>query len=132
MFWEYVRNSNFRLPTKATRGSLCWDVYMPYDLIDPGKEIIRIPLGIRWKELCRVHGQLKVRSSLCEDYMVLAGTIDSDYPAEWILKLQGMKHKCTSVLSDQRICQVQLYKCEETEELNSMNIRSGGFGSTGK
>lgn len=131
-----------KLPTYATEGSACFDIYAltngDADYGEPGVFrtglAFEIPEGWVMKVYSRSgHGfKNDVRLANC------VGVIDSDYRGEIMVKLTcDKKDWGLAVNAGERIAQAMLEKVEkvsfeEVSELSSTIRGEGGFGSSGK
>lgn len=156
IFIGKLPNASVRLPEAATPFSLCYDVYLPepftycYRTSGPKRlatgqsdkiavlpfsfgvgNIYKVNLGLKWhgQHDKRFGCQFMVRSSLAESMRILGGTIDGDYPDEWILKFETYDDFSLKVGS--AIIQLDWRYAENAVGLErSKTPRSGGFGST--
>lgn len=134
-----------KLPTKATEGSACWDVYSLEDiwlslspkLVSTGLSI-EVPLGYLL--------EVRPRSGLSLEGVYVAnspGTIDSDYRGEfkvimWYCRdTQFVGGYSYLIKKWDRVAQIRIEKVwpaqlKEVEELSETERGTGGFGSTGK
>lgn len=128
-----------RLPTKATPGSACYDVYsVERKLFSPtDKHIIHTGLAV---ELPSCWGlEIRPRSGLASRGLVILnspGTIDEDYRGEILVSFINLSSGNILVDKGDRIAQVRpfyvdMVLLEEVEELNETERGKGGFGSTG-
>lgn len=140
---------NAKLPTYATSGSACFDLYAltvnkskdEISLLTKGNPVVcgtglefEIPEGFAMKIHSRSgHGfKNEVRLVNC------TGIIDSDYRAEVMVKLVCDKHgEGLEIKPGERVAQgeiVRVEQCEfiETDALSETERGTGGFGSTGK
>jgi dUTP pyrophosphatase len=104
----------------------------------PG-EIALVPLGFRARVPDGYEAQLRLRSSVAfKRGLVMPnapGTIDSDYPDEWLVMLRNVSATTTRIEHGERIAQVVLARYEVLEwaagEVRA-TTRAGGVGSTGR
>jgi dUTP pyrophosphatase len=134
-----------RLPTMATPGSACFDLYAGPDdkwiLYEDKRTIVGTGIAV---EIPRGYeGQVRSRSGLATKGIVVAnspGTIDCDYRGEVkviIWNLGGWYPNRWIVHPGDRIAQlairpVPMAEMVEAEELSSTERGNGGFGSTGR
>ena len=136
------------IPTRATRGSAGYDLYVPRssDIIklEPGRSVL-IPLGFRAKIREGCFALIKVRSGLAgQGLWVNAGVIDEDYRGEWkVLVRYTPDHRELGpmfIKPGERIAQAIIIPYagssggvvvrDLSEEETGRG--SGGFGSTGR
>jgi len=135
-----------KMPTKATSGSACWDVYSVEDAyLEVGKVTI-VDLGFRVKIPVGYEIVVRPRSGLAFKHGITIanspGTVDSDYRGEMKVALVVFDKFynngcCFKVSKGDRIAQMALKKLEEYEFVegivdNDTDRGVGGFGSTGK
>jgi dUTPase len=143
-----IRSEFVELPTRQTEFSVGFDCFVPlpfcikkdgFEDIETNFNAIELEVDeIYWLKLGlwfkpdhdkTVWGQMKVRSSLSSSMIVLAGTIDGDYPNEWILKFAVTK--AMVLTPGQAIAQVVFDRRAEISGLPQKNEqRRGGWGST--
>lgn len=149
-------------PTRATRGAAGYDVraYLrdrrvrvadggSEREVDAGSEgrlalepgaIALVPLGFRARVPDGYEAQIRVRSSIAfRKGLVLPnapGTIDADYPDEWLAMMKNDSSSVVIIEHGERIAQVVLNRFEILEwSTGSVGIstdRKGGVGSTGR
>lgn len=149
-------------PTRATRGAAGYDVRAC--LVDRSVRVARdgveravaagadgrlelqpgdtalVPLGFRARLPDGYEAQLRVRSSIAfRKGLVLPnapGTIDADYPDEWLVMLKNDSGSIVLIEHGERIAQVVLNRFEVLEwregSVGVSTDRVGGFGSTGR
>ena len=129
-----------RLPTKATPGSVCYDVYSVEAKALLPMERWMIPTGLAF-ELPRWIGlDIRPRSGLASLGLVILnspGTLDSDYRGELKISCINLSGGNFIVNKGDRIAQIRPFQAEElefkeVEELTETPRGIGGFGSTGK
>lgn len=105
--------------------------------IEPG-EVALVPLGFRARLPSGYEAQLRLRSSIAFKRGVIMpnapGTIDADYPDEWLAMLKNDGGAPVRVEHGERIAQVVLNRFEVLKwELGDVRAttRAGGLGSTG-
>lgn len=131
-------NLEATLPTRASPGSVGYDLYSLNDIvIEPqSREIVStgicasIPMGC--------YGRIAPRSGLSVKYgiHVGAGVIDPDYTGELKVCLFNLGNVAFEIKKGDRIAQLILEKCltpliEEVGELNKTMRGNRGFGSSG-
>ena len=127
------------LPTRASPGSVGYDLYSLHDtVIQPGSRDIvstgicaTIPLGC--------YGRIAPRSGLTVRYGVHvgAGVIDPDYTGELKVCLFNLGSVPFEIKSGERIAQLILEKClttliQEVTDLQKTMRANRGFGSSGE
>ena len=149
-------------PTRATRGAAGYDVRAC--LVDRSVRIVRdgveravaagpdgrlelqpgdtalVPLGFRARLPDGYEAQLRVRSSIAfRKGLVLPnapGTIDADYPDEWLVMMKNGSGSTVLIEHGERIAQVVLNRFEVLEwtegSVGVSTDRVGGVGSTGR
>ena len=106
--------------------------------LEPGM-VALVPLGFRARLPHGYEAQVRIRSSLAFrrglEVPNAPGTIDADYPDEWLVMLRNAGAQAVTILHGERIAQVVLNRFEVLEwEVGRVGIstdRVGGFGSTG-
>jgi len=133
--WEVTKT-----PSRATKGSAGYDLYLPDNTdLYPGMSTL-IPLSFSAKIPEGYYASVVPRSSLGLKGITVANspaTIDSDYIGQWHIALWNHTNQVVNLKEGDRIGQVIFLKCEdvewiEVEELEETDRGSGGFGSTGK
>ena len=131
------------VPTKATKGSACFDVYSLRRECLEGNGIYLVETGIACEVPEGYFLDVRPRSGLSLKGVVLLnspGTLDSDYRGELKIMLYnyGRSHNGNFFIEKgDRIAQIRLVKEEPTEfievqELTETDRGKGGFGSTGR
>lgn len=99
-----------------------------------------VPTGIKASLPSGYEAQVRIRSSLAlERGLILPnapGTIDADYPDEWLVLVQNASAREQEVRHGERIAQAVLQRYETPEwvegTVGRSTARDGGFGSTGR
>ena len=107
--------------------------------IEPGV-IALVPLGFRARLPDGYEAQLRVRSSIAfRKGLVLPnapGTIDADYPDEWLVMMKNDSTSVVIIEHGERIAQVVLNRFEVLDwspgSVGVSTDRKGGVGSTGR
>ena len=102
-------------------------------------EIALIPLGFRARLPAGYEAQVRIRSSAAlKKGLVLPnapGTIDADYPDEWLVMVRNDAGRAVTIEHRERIAQIVLARYEvatwEPGRVGRSTDRAGGFGSTG-
>lgn len=107
-------------------------------LLGPG-EVALVPLGFRARLPAGYEAQVRIRSSIAFSRGLIIpnapGTIDSDYPDEWLVMLGNVSGSPVAIAHGERIAQVVLARYEVLQwERGTVEAttRSGGLGSTGR
>lgn len=133
---------NAKIPTYATEGSACFDIYALDQAIDwwPANKIAKYRTGIA-VEVPEGHAMLifsrsghgfndGIRLSNC------VGVIDSDYRGEIAVKLKGDESSLPYFKHGERIAQGMIVYAPKVDfieaDLSETDRGAGGFGSTGK
>ena len=142
------------MPTKATSGSACYDLYASEDVEIYEGDTEAVSTGLKCEFDDRYELQIRPRSSLHKLGLIIPnspGTIDSDYRGEIKVLLQNtivspkttgyipfqkknpVKISCGDRIAQLKISYVPRIQIEEVfEELSDTARGEGGFGSTGK
>lgn len=129
-----------RLPTKATEGSLCFDVYSTQRKLFSPMERGVLHTGLAFELPAGIGLEVRPRSGLATKGLIVLnspGTLDSDYRGELKVSCMNLSSGNILVNGGDRIAQVRLFrsssvKFEEVEELSTTGRGEGGFGSTGR
>lgn len=105
--------------------------------LDPGDRVL-VPTGFRARLPPGYEAQIRIRSSLAwKRGLVLPnapGTIDADYPDEWLVLVQNASPRPQRITHGERVAQAVMARCRAlpwTEgPVGRSTDRSGGFGST--
>lgn len=142
--YDQIGYDHVKLPSRATSGSAGYDFYMTSNLnLKPGESVI-----IRTYIKCRIDAgwvlMLFPRSSLGFKYHVslanTVGIIDSDYygndnnEGHIMIKLTNNGEKTVEFSAGDKFCQGIFlpYGITTNDHETDKEVRSGGFGSTGK
>lgn len=106
--------------------------------LQPG-DIALVPLGFRARLPVGYEAQVRLRSSMAFRRGLLLpnapGTIDADYPDEWLVMMKNIGLRATTVAHGERIAQVILQRFATLPWTPGIVTRStdrtGGLGSTG-
>ncbi len=107
-------------------------------VIAPGETAL-VPLGFRARLPSGYEAQMRLRSSIAFARGLVMpnspGTIDADYPDEWLAMLRNIGDAPATVTHGERIAQVVLARYATLEwregEVGISSSRTGGLGSTG-
>ena len=129
---------------KCSDGQRLWDAAPESAADDPsfvlsGGVSALIPLGFKAKLPQGIEAQIRPRSgtSFKKGLQIpnAPGTIDSDYPDEWMVIVRNPSTTPIRIEHGERIAQMVLAKYEvlaiESGEVGVSTTRVGGFGSTG-
>ena len=139
----YRMRSNAIAPTRATKGSACFDLYACLDqpiVLQPNQKIA-IPTGLILEipedHVVKVYARSSVGFKrdliLCNS----VGIIDHDYREELMLLFRNLGSQPVTIEDGERLAQMMLEKVlsydmnEVTERPSKVQSRSGGIGSTG-
>lgn len=142
---EYIRDvyENIKLPVRATKGSAGYDFFSPFNImLEPGKTA-KIPTGIRCKMEEDWVLKLYPRSGLGFKFRLqlnnTVGIIDSDYyysdnEGHIFIKITNDTNENKTVSINKGDAFAQGIFCEYgiTIDDETIGVRNGGFGSTGK
>lgn len=103
------------------------------------QEVALVPTGFRARLPEGFEAQVRIRSSLAFrrglELPNAPGTIDADYPDEWLVMLKNVADVSASITHGERIAQAVLSRFEVLNwskgEVGISTDRVGGFGSTG-
>ena len=106
--------------------------------LEPG-EIALVPLGFKARLPDGYEAQVRIRSSIAFKRGLIIpngpGTIDADYPDEWMVMLKNDSSKGVLIEHGERIAQVIIARYEVLEwtpgTVGKSTDRAGGIGSTG-
>jgi len=129
-----------KLPTKATPGAACYDVFSVETVYLHPHIVTMIRTGLAFEVPDGFYISIFPRSSVSKlaDIVNSPGTLDSDYRGEMLVMLRAAPGLGQVIISKgERITQICLQKIEpvtftEVEELNKTERGMKGFGSTGK
>jgi len=107
--------------------------------IPPGHRAL-IPLGFRARLPLGMEGQIRLRSSFAlESGLVIPnapGTIDADFPGEWVVLLSNLTAATATVRHGKRFAQVVFAAFSAPTmrpgKVKQWTQRKGGLGSTGR
>jgi dUTP pyrophosphatase len=107
--------------------------------LQPG-EMALVPLGFRARVPDGIEAQVRPRSGAAfKQGLHIAntpGTIDSDYPGEWMVPVLNGSVGTLTISHGDRIAQVVFSRFEaltfERGDVGTSSSRTGGFGSTGR
>lgn len=132
------------LPTKGTKYSVGWDLYIPGNLDRKyhiwKNDVKKIDFGISVEIPEGYWGQIVIRSSLGKQGLTLAnsvGVIDSDYRGSLCALVVNFGSLERILMPGDRIAQLIIHKVvdveiEEVDELSITDRGDKGTGSTGK
>lgn len=142
--WDVTEYEDIKIPSRATHYSAGYDFCSPMDIHLEPCESALIPTFIRCKMNENIVLILAPRSSLGVKYnMVLSntvGVIDADYydnpstEGHIYVSITNLGNKTINISKGDRFCQgilIQYYRAVN-DDLNNMDTREGGFGSTNK
>ena len=135
-------NKNAKLPTRATDGSVGYDIEACLSesvVIKPG-ETKKIGSGFAIALESGYAAFIYARSGLGINFGIVpgncVGVVDSDYRGEIIVGLRNNSNQSFTINNTDRIAQMVISKCETPElvlcdDLDTTLRGEGGFGSTG-
>ena|ERR1044071_2138764 len=105
----------------------------------PANATAMVPLGFKAKLPSGCEAQIRPRSGTTFKKGLLIpnspGTIDADYPDEWMVLVRNPGQKAVRIEHGERIAQMVLSRYEvfpiEMGKVGKTTSRAGGFGSTG-
>jgi dUTP pyrophosphatase len=132
--------TGMKMPTKATKGSACFDAYLPesYAPLRSG-EIRIVDLGFQVEVPEGYELQIRSRSGLASKGIMVAngvGCVDSDYRGNVGVILLNASQSIQPLNKDDRICQLKLalapeFEWNEVDIVDCTERGEGGFGSSG-
>ena len=133
-----------KLPTQATPGSACYDVYTLGKVTVWNGKVTRISCGLAFEVPEGYFIEIRPRSGLASKGLTIVnspGTLDSDYRGELMILMFNVSPDPHSlgygIKKGDRIAQIRLVPVLDIEfeavcELDITERGAGGFGSTGK
>ena len=108
-------------------------------LLGPGDTAL-VPTGFKAQVPPGYEAQVRIRSSMAFKRGLslpnAPGTIDSDYPDEWLIMIRNHSNRSVTVEHGERVAQVILNRYAVLDwqlgEVGIFTDRQGGFGSTGE
>lgn len=133
-------SEDIKLPTRATPGSSCYDVYTPERMVLTPGEVWEAKTGLFFEIPSGYGLEVRPRSSMALKGTIILnspGTIDSDYRGELIIIIVNIMGDEVRIEKGDRIAQIKLSKVlevefEEVDSLDKTERNKGGFGSTGR
>lgn len=106
--------------------------------LNPG-DVALIPTGFKARVPVGFEAQVRIRSSMAFKRGLMLpnapGTIDADYPDEWLIMVKNTSEQAVSIEHGERLAQVILNRFEVVPwvegKVGVTTDRQGGFGSTG-
>ena len=127
------------IPTKATSGSACYDIYSVEEATFSPMETALMSSGLKFELPEGYAMDIRPRSGLASKGLIILnspGTLDSDYRGELRISFMNLSEYAIKIKKGDRIAQIRLIKeirIEFKEGILSKTEREeGGFGSTGK
>jgi len=132
-------------PTRATKGSVGYDLYAASEVTIQGHSTVAIPCGFHlvlpsksWEAQVRPRSGLSLKTKL--RVANSPGTIDSDYRGEVMVIMDNIGDEPVTISQYDRIAQMVVVHYPMSPELipitniddHKTERGSGGFGSTGK
>ena len=132
-------SNNAIIPTRASPGSVGYDIYSTIDMYIPSMERGIVNTGIAATIPIGVYGRIAPRSGLAVKHGIQtgAGVIDPDYTGEVKVVLFNHGTEDFEIKKGDRIAQLILERCDtpmikEIGLLEETLRGDGGFGSTGQ
>ncbi len=126
-----------RLPTMATGGAACFDLYAAHDIVIPPGEQRHVETGVSMQIPLGYEGVVRGRSGFARNRVyAFVGTIDSDYRGDVGVVLENRSDKVARVTAGMRIAQLAIREVPPVRlvavaELDPTPRGAGGWGSTG-
>ena len=136
-FSFFKKNPNVLSPTKATKGSAGYDIYIPEEVSIFPKEQKMIDTGLILSFPSTYAVQVLSRSSIAKQnkLSVYNGLIDSDFKDSVKILVRNKSNETVIIAKNSRICQflfIKIYNNRLNEVSDFTNSGSHmGFGSTG-
>jgi dUTP pyrophosphatase len=122
-----------KMPTRGSVGSAGWDLYARTRALVPARRLELVRVGIITSFNPSLVGLIRDRSGLAvKGITTRAGVIDSDYRQEWGVVLANETDTDYFVEVGDRIAQVVFLPLAPVGWEQSLEVRGGGFGSTGR
>ena len=127
---------NAKTPTRATKGSIGYDVFLSQSTILKPNSITKVHTGISMSLPSNIYCRIAPRSSLAlKGVSVEGGVVDPDYTGEYIVLLRNNTNESIAVDYHQKVAQLIFKRAatpliEVTSELNKTDRGAGGFRST--
>jgi len=129
-----------KMPTKATEGSACWDLYAAENKDIEEGAIPIISIGIAVEVPKGYFLEMRPRSGLSSESIIIPNspcTIDNDYRGEVKVMLRKVGYGFHRIIIGDRIAQCRLVpiipiEWVEVDKLSETERGEGGFGSTGR
>lgn len=135
------------IPTKATPGSACYDVYAPCDFkVVPGRSVMPLGLAIQlpdgYAAIIRARSGYSSKGfagtlAITEyrfDCDCLSGVVDSDFRDGIGVIIKSCENRAFVIRKGQRVAQMLIIKAETTDFVETDTLsetdRHGGFGHT--
>ena len=131
-------SNNAIIPTRASPGSVGYDLYSTIDMYIPPMERGIVNTGIAATIPLGVYGRIAPRSGLAVKHGIQtgAGVIDPDYTGELKVILFNHGHETFHIKPGDKIAQLIVERCETpaieiVDEIASTERGERGFGSSG-
>lgn len=107
-------------------------------MLQPG-DVALVPTGFKARVPDGYEAQVRIRSSIAFSRGLILpnapGTIDADYPDEWLVMIKNDSQRTSHIAHGERIAQVVLSRFSTLTwtpgSVGQSTDRTGGFGSTG-
>ena len=127
------------LPTRATRGSACFDLASAETVLLERGRVTLVRTGLKVRCPSGTFLEVRPRSGLSSRGVLMVnapGTIDSDFSGEVRVPLTYLFEGRYRIEAGDRIGQVRLVSDEPAQfrpgKVDPVRTRAGGFGSTGR
>jgi dUTP pyrophosphatase len=135
----YVRGRSVQLRCSADEEVRVVPVADGRLLLQPGDTAL-VPTGFKARVPPGFEAQVRIRSSMAFKRGLslpnAPGTIDADYPEEWLIMVRNDSRRPVTIEHGERIAQIILSRYVvldwEVGEVGIVTDRQGGFGSTGE
>jgi dUTP pyrophosphatase len=135
---KFQLDQNAKMPTKATSGSVGFDLFSPQDIHLRPRERISVDIGVSIELPPNCFGLIKERSSFAKHFgvIVVGGVIDNDFRGKIEVILWNLSDFGFQIEKGMKIAQLICLKyenplCEITKTLNATERGNQGFGSSG-
>lgn len=127
-----------QMPKRHNKNDAAFDLYSTDDISIPPGKTLQIHTNISMEIPEGFYGKIETRSSLAfKGLFITGGVIDSGYRGEILVILNNFSSKTEHQIKyGDRIAQIVFHRVEpvelwEVDQLDEINDRGGGFGSSG-
>lgn len=139
VFFEFVKKEETsKLPLRATESSAGLDIFLPHDTLLYKDQTTKIKTNLIIELPPNTTGLITGRSSISSlGLNVITGIIDNDYRGEIGVIIHNFSQSDRVLVQGERFAQLLIIPtilCEvkEKQNIQSIESRKGGFGSTGQ